>query len=151
MSGDLLRGSPSSTLGGAFVLLAHADADLLGRLLMKNSPVVGAISISKVGLGGLDASAELGQRARELPLIRRLTSFQPRMMSGAWLEANTPASLAMARLAAASAPRFSLFSENPLRTFRRHEIEPEQEGLTRDATKATSSALDRGPHSGFSG
>src|SRR5260370_14022754 len=56
-----------------------------------------------------------------------LTSFQPRMISGAWLDAYTPTSLAMARPRRGGGPGGSHFSQGiPLGHSPDPEIEPKQ-------------------------
>src|SRR5499427_3731321 len=70
---------------------------MLGRLLMKKfTQWSGAISTITSGLAALmRRPSSVIERAR-LSWFAALTSFQPRMISGAWLDANTPTSLAMA-------------------------------------------------------
>src|SRR4029077_11266170 len=70
---------------------------MLGRLLMKKfTQWSGAISMSTSGFAALmRRPTSVIDRVR-LSWFAGLTSFQPRTMSGAWLEANTPTRLAMA-------------------------------------------------------
>src|SRR4029077_5478583 len=70
---------------------------MLGRLLMKKfTQWSGAISMRTSGFAALmRRPTSVIDRVR-LSWFAGLTSFQPRTMSGAWLEANTPPSLAMA-------------------------------------------------------
>src|SRR5256885_13228083 len=79
-------------------------------------------------------------------------SFQPRMMSGAWLEANTPTSLAMARPRRSVGPGGPhLFQEIRLGHSRDHEIEPEQIRVDPPREERDVVALDRRPHLGLEG
>src|SRR5882762_1904168 len=74
------------------------------------------------------------------------------MMSGAWLEANTPTSLAMARprrRVGPGGPHF--FQEVRLRHPGDHEIEPEQVGVDPRREKRDVVALDRSAHLGLQG
>src|SRR5689334_13299725 len=81
-----------------------------------------------------------------------LTSFQPRMMSGAWLEANTPTSLAMAgprrRLGARVA---HLCEELGLGHAGDDEIEAQQIGIDPRREENDVVALDRLAHLGLQG
>src|SRR6266853_4664086 len=76
VSRDLLvRAVLHPRLGRALVLLAHADADARPVVDEEIHPVIGGDLDKDVGLCGLDASAELGQRPREFALIRRFDVF----------------------------------------------------------------------------
>src|SRR5258705_222233 len=80
------------------------------------------------------------------------TSFQPRMISGAWLEANTPTSLAMARPRRGVGPgRPHFFQEIGLGHSGDHEIEPEEIRVDPRREEGHVVALDRGPHLGLQG
>src|SRR5215467_9865503 len=70
---------------------------MLGRLLMKKfTQWSGAISMITSGFAALMRRPSSVIERDRLSWFAALTSFQPRTMSGAWLEANTPTSLAMA-------------------------------------------------------
>src|SRR2546428_1082167 len=72
------------------------------------------------------------------------------MMSGAWLEANTPASLAMARPRRSVGPGGShFFQEIRFGHSGDHEIEPEQVRVDPRREEGYVVALDRGPHFGL--
>src|SRR5437763_8878569 len=74
------------------------------------------------------------------------------MMSGAWLEANTPARLAMARPrrgVCAGGPHF--FQEIRLGHSRDHEIEPEEIRVDPGREERDVVALDRSTHLGLQG
>src|SRR5467141_2215482 len=72
------------------------------------------------------------------------------MMSGAWLEANTPASLAMARPRRSVGPGGShFFQEIRFGHSGDHEIEPEQVRVDPRREESYVVALDRGPHFGL--
>src|SRR5712691_6998329 len=72
------------------------------------------------------------------------------MMSGAWLEANTPASLAMARPRRSVGPGGShFFQEIRFGHSGDHEIEPEQVRVDPRREVGYVVALDRGPHFGL--
>src|SRR6266853_6028661 len=69
------------------------------------------------------------------------------MMSGAWLDANTPASLAMARPRRRVGPRRPhFFQEISLGHSGDHEIEPEQVRVDRRREEGDVVALDRAAH-----
>src|SRR5258708_25448161 len=79
-----------------------------------------------------------------------LTSFQPRMISGAWLDAYTPTSLAMARPRRGGGPGGSHFSQEiRLGHSRDHEIEPKQVRVDPRREEGHVVALARGPHLGL--
>src|SRR5215471_17834420 len=67
----LVRAILHPGLGGAIVLLAHADADARQVVDEEVHPVVGSDLDEDVGLRGLDATPELGHRAGEALLVRR--------------------------------------------------------------------------------
>src|SRR5260370_24222699 len=73
-------------------------------------------------------------------------------MSGAWLEANTPTSLAMARPRRGVGPGGPHFvQEIRLGHSSDHEIEPEQVRIDPRREEGYVVALDRGPHLGLQG
>src|SRR5712692_521446 len=81
-----------------------------------------------------------------------LTSFQPRMMSGAWLDAYTPISLAMARSRRGGGPGGPHFSQE----FRfghsgNHEVEAQKVRVDPRSEERDVVALDRGAHFGLQG
>src|SRR5258708_12378439 len=79
-----------------------------------------------------------------------LTSFQPRMISGAWLDAYTPTSLAMARPRRGGGAGGSHVSQEIRRGHSRdHEIEPKQVRVDPRREEGHVVALDRGPHFGL--
>src|SRR5882724_572004 len=85
-----------------------------------------------------------------LAWLAALTSFQPRMMSGAWLAANTPTSLAMA----GSRGRFRPGVAHFLQEFRLghaadHEIKAQQVGIHPRCEEHHVIALDRFAHLGL--
>ncbi len=121
MPGDLLEGAVLHPgLGGAFVLLAHSHADARKVVDEEIHPVVRGDLDQDVGPGGLDAPAELGQRARELALIRGLDILpsaddERGMARGEHSDQSSHGSTSPPR----PLRRSSLFSGNPPRTFRR--------------------------------
>src|SRR5258705_686509 len=75
------------------------------------------------------------------------TSFQPRMISGAWLEANTPTSLAMARpRRRVGAGGAHFFQEIGLGHSGNYEIKPQEIRVDPRREEGHVVALDRGPH-----
>src|SRR5882672_6392796 len=81
-----------------------------------------------------------------------LTSFQPRTMSGAWLEANTPTSLAMAGpRGALGAGVAHLGVEFALGDAGGDEIEAQEIGVHGRRKKNDGVALHRGAQLGFQG
>src|SRR5882672_8569095 len=121
---------------------------MLGRLLMKKfTQWSGAISMSTSGFAALmRPPSSVIDRVR-LSLFAALTSFQPRTMSGAWLAAYTPTSLAMA----GPSRRFGsgvahLFQELGLGHPGDHEIEAQQVGIDPRGEEDHVIALDRLAH-----
>src|SRR6266571_4181720 len=124
-----------------------------GRLSMKKfTQWSGAISTSTSGRAALmRRPSSVSARLRSC-WSAGLTSFQPRMISGAWLEANTPASLAMARPRRGGGPGGSHFSQE----FRfghsgNHEVEAQKVGVDPRGEERDVVALDRGAHFGLQG
>src|SRR2546428_9617505 len=126
---------------------------MLGRLSMKKfTQWSGAISTRTSGRAALmrrPSSVSARVRSRWLA---GLTSFQPRMMSGAWLDAYTPTSSAMARSRRGGGPGGPHFSQE----FRfghagDHEVETQKVGVDARSEERDVVALDGGAHFGLQG
>src|SRR6266699_4983316 len=126
---------------------------LPGRLSMKKfTQWSGAISTSTSGRAALmRRPSSVSARLRSC-WSAGLTSFHPRMISGAWLEANTPTSLAMAR------PRRRGRSGGPhileeIRIGHSGDYEIETQKIRVDPRREEGHvvALDRGTHLGLQG
>src|SRR6266852_1781005 len=124
---------------------------MLGRLSMKKfTQWSGAISISTSGLATLMRLPSSVSELVSSLWFAGLTSFQPRMISGAWLDAYTPTSLAMARPRRSGGPGGSHFSQEiGLGHSGDHEIEPEEIRVDPRRQEGHVVALDRGPHFGL--
>src|SRR5262245_50408296 len=126
---------------------------MLGRLLMKKlTQWSGAISMITSGLAAFMRRPSSVIERERLSWFAALTSFQPRMMSGAWLAAYTPTSLAMA------GPRRGfragvahLGEELPLRHPADDEVEAQQVGVDARCEEHDVVALDRLAHLGLQG
>src|SRR5262252_7456751 len=126
---------------------------MLGRLLMKKlTQWSGAISMITSGFAALMRRPSSVIERERLSWFAALTSFQPRMMSGAWLAAYTPTSLAMARPRGVFSPGAAhLREELGLGHAGDDEIEAQQVGIHPRGEENDVVALDRLAHFGFQG
>src|SRR5579864_1765709 len=139
---SFIQGSPGPSCS------SPTPTQMLGRLLMKKfTQWSGAISISTSGRAALMRRPISVMERVRLSWLAGLTSFQPRMMSGAWLEANTPTSLAMAGPRCGHRTRFfHLAEEFRLGHADDDEVEPEQVGIHPRREKRHVVALDGSAH-----
>src|SRR5690348_16216808 len=126
---------------------------MLGRLLMKKfTQWSGAITMIASGLAAFMRSPSSVIERLRLSWFAALTSFQPRTMSGAWLEANTPTSLAMARPRGGFRSGIAdLLQELRLGHPDDDEVEPQQVGIDPRREEHHVVALDRLAHLGLQG